>query len=292
MQLKGVYTALVTPFIRKGVNHDKMTELVEFAVNSNLSGVVPLGSTGETPAMDDSEQSAVITNAVASVAGRVKVIIGAGSNNSDQTVNNVKRAADLGADAVLIAAPYYNKPTPEGLKRHFNTVANSSTLPIILYHIPSRCGVGIPIDLVVELSKHQNVIGIKEAGGDLWRTAEIVRQSNADFSVVSGDDGLTLPILSVGGNGVIAVVSNLAPKMMRSMVDAALSGNYDEALKEHQRLAPLMSVLGIETNPGPIKAAMNMYGKGVGQVRPPLAPVMPKSRNVIRRVVGKVGTYR
>ena len=292
MLLKGVYTALVTPFMRKGIDHRKMTELVELAVNSKLSGVVSLGSTGETPALDEFEQIEVITNVVSVVAGRVDVIVGVTSNNSNQTLNNVKLAADLGADAVLIAPPYYNKPTRKGLKRHFCTVADKSPLPVVLYHIPSRCGVGIPVDLVIELAKHEKVIGIKEAGGDLWRTSEIARLSGDDFSVLSGDDGLTLPILSIGGKGVIAVISNIAPEMMLSMVNSALESDYNQAVEVHRRLAPLMSGLGIETNPGPIKEAMNLYGMGVGQVRPPLARVMPKNRNKIKHVVGKIGSFR
>ncbi len=291
MLLKGLYTALVTPFCDSKLNSNKLIDLVAMAVEADISGVVPLGSTGETPALEDFEKDEVVSTVVKASKNKLTVIVGAGSNNTLQTIKNIQRAADLGADAVLIAPPYYNKPTPEGLKYHFLAIADSSALPIVLYHVPSRCGVGIPVDLVVKLSHHQNIVGIKEAGGDLWRTSEIVRRTEKHFSVLSGDDGLTLPIMSVGGKGVIAVISNIAPKMMKSMVDYALAGDFDMAQSAHQALAPLMGALTLESNPGPIKEAMDIYKMNVGRVRPPLAPVLSKHRSILQSVLGEIGNF-
>ncbi|MDP8229266.1 MAG: 4-hydroxy-tetrahydrodipicolinate synthase [Candidatus Electryoneaceae bacterium] len=288
MIIQGVYTALVTPFRRNGVDTGKTTELVMKAKEAGISGVVPLGSTGESSAMEDSERAEVISTVVKASSGKLSVIVGAGTNNTLHTSSNIHRAADLGADAVLIVAPYYNKPTYEGLRRHFSIVANDSPLPIILYHIPSRCGVGIPLELVLELSQHPNIVGIKEAGGDGWRSAEIARRTPAGFSMLSGDDGLTLPLLSVGAKGVIAVVSNIAPKMTRTMVDSAITGNYKKALDMHRTLAPLIGALSLETNPSPIKEAMNLIGMEVGDVRLPLVPVQEVNRVKIRAVLDQM----
>jgi len=287
--LRGVWTALVTPFRRGRVDLEKMTELVHLARDADLSGVVPLGSTGESASMDQKEQSSVISCVVNAAGGKLPVMVGAGTNNTPKTIDNIRRAADLGSDAVLVVAPYYNKPTPTGLKRHFLTVAERSPLPIILYHIPSRCGVGIPADLVLELALHPQVIGIKEAGGDLWRSSEIARLAPEDFAVLSGDDPLTLALLSVGAMGVISVVSNIAPRLTRRMVESCLNGKPTEALNTHRKLAPLIRALGLETNPGPIKEAMKLGGLRVGSVRPPLAPVTAGSRRAIHQALQEVG---
>ena len=285
----GVWTALVTPFRGGRINRQMLAQLVESALAAGLRGVVPLGSTGESAALDAAEQDAVIRRTVASAAGKLRVMVGAGTNNTPATIAKVRRAADLGADAVLIVAPYYNKPTPVGLRRHFLTVADNSPLPIVLYHIPGRCGVGIGLELVLELAKHPRIVGIKEAGGDVWRSAEIVRRAPRGFAVLSGDDPLTLPLLAVGASGVISVISNLAPRLTRRLVDAALNGDYKAALAMHQRLSPLMGILGLETNPGPIKEAMNLAGLPVGQVRMPLAPVLPAARKAIRKALEQSG---
>ena len=287
--LQGVWTALVTPFERGGVNTAKMSELVRLARDAGLTGVVPLGSTGESAALTDKEHETVISSVVEATGGRLPVMVGAGTNNTPKTLGNVRRAADLGANAVLVVAPYYNKPTPAGLKRHFTKVAESSPLPIILYNIPSRCGVGIPAELVLELAQHPMVIGVKEAGGDVWRSAEIARLAPRDFAVLSGDDPLTLPLLAVGAVGVISVVSNIAPRLTRRMVDDYLKGDPKGALKIHRRLAPLIKALGLETNPAPIKEAMNLSGIGVGPVRSPLAPVTAATRRAIRQALEQAG---
>jgi len=248
-----------------------------------------LGSTGESAALSEAEQEAVISTVVSAAGGRLGVMVGAGTNNTPKTIQNIRRAADLGADAALVVAPYYNKPTPAGLRRHFLAVADDSPLPIVLYHIPSRCGVGIHLELTLELATHPRIIGIKEAGGDVWRSGEIARRSPADFAVLSGDDPLTLPLMAVGAAGTISVVSNLAPKMTVRMVKLALEGNYASALAMHRQLAPLLSALSLETNPGPIKEAMNLCGLDVGRVRPPLAPVTADTRRRLRAALELVG---
>ncbi|MCF7809755.1 4-hydroxy-tetrahydrodipicolinate synthase [bacterium] len=289
--LKGVWTALVTPFFDEQVNLSKLTQLVEFAANAGLTGIVPLGSTGETASLTEDEKTEVIKTAVNAADNRLRVMVGAGTNNTPKTIANVQQANALGADAALVVTPYYNKPTPEGLKQHFLQVADASPIPIVLYHIPSRCGVGIPVDLVLELSQHPKIIGIKEAGGDAWRSGEIARLTDDSFAVLSGDDTLTLPIMSVGAVGVISVISNLAPKRFREMIDHCLINDYKSALEVHQKLSPLLSALSLETNPAPIKGVMNLSGLKVGDVRSPLVPVKAETREVIGDALIKLGNW-
>ena len=285
----GVWTALVTPFRGNRVSKTRIADLVEMAVNARITGVVPLGSTGEASALEDGDRDIVVKSVVDAARGRIRVMVGAGTNNMPRTVRLVKRAADLGADAVLVVAPYYNKPTPEGLKRHFLTVADKSPLPIILYHIPSRCGVGIPLNLVVELAAHPRIFGIKEAGGDVYRSGEIARLTKDNFAVLSGDDPLTLSLMSVGAVGVISVISNIAPKTFRRMVDLCLADKYEEALVVHRQLAPLLNALSLETNPAPIKEAMNILGMNVGTVWQPLARVRPPTRRALKKAIEQLG---
>lgn len=286
-----VWTALVTPFSRNRINIGKLANLVEIAIEAGITGVVPLGSTGEASALDDEERQAVVSTVVKTASGRIRVMVGAGTNNTSKTIKYVKQAADLGADAVLIVAPYYNKPTTEGLKAHFLRVADQSRLPIILYHIPSRCGIGIPLKLVVELAEHPKISGIKEAGGDVFRSGEIARLTRDDFAVLSGDDQLTLPLISVGAVGVISVVSNITPIRFRQMVDLCLKEKYNEALSIHRELTPLLIALSMETNPAPIKEAMNILGMKVGKVRLPLVPVRSETRRALRSAVEQIGKH-
>ncbi len=283
--LPGVWTALVTPFSRGKVNLSKISELVERAKDAELSGVVPLGSTGEAASLEDDERSQVITAVVKASSGEIPVMVGAGTNNTLKTIRNVQQAADLGADAVLIVTPYYSKPTEEGQKRHFLTVADASELPIVLYHIPSRCGVGIPLELVIELSRHPKIIGIKEAGGDVFRSGEIAWRTDDGFAVLSGDDPLTLALMSVGAVGVISVISNIFSTKFNFMVKMCLEDRYSEALLIHRELSPLLNALSLETNPAPIKEVMNIMGMKVGRVRPPLSPVTTSTRRLLHQAI-------
>ncbi len=283
--LQGVITALVTPFEKTKINLVKFEELVHKAAEAELSGIVPLGTTGESPALTTDERHALIQRAIDAADGRFAVIVGTGTNNTKTTIENSRVAAQLGADAVLVVTPYYNKPTPSGLKRHFTSVANSSPIPVILYHIPGRCGVGIPSGIVLDLARHENIIGVKEAGGDVWRSGEIAANAPEGFTVLSGDDTLTLPLMSVGAVGSISVVSNIAPKLTKSMVDFALTGDFENARKIHRKLSPLLYALSLETNPGPIKEAMNILGLEVGAVRPPLANVVNSTKKAIKKAL-------
>ena len=289
-EMQGVWTALVTPFTGQDeVNREKVRDLVSFAVESNITGVVALGSTGESASLNESERDAVIQTTIETAENRIKVMVGAGTNNTPKTIENVKRASNFGADAVLIVTPYYNKPTPRGLNLHFTSIAEASEIPIVLYNIPSRCGIEIPLELVLELAEHPNIIGIKEAGGDVIRSGEIARQAPDNFVVLSGDDPLTLPLMSVGAVGVIAVMSNIAPKLSKSLVDACLDSNFTEAKRIHYSLAPLLQALSVETNPAPIKETMNIIGFQVGDVRLPLVPVTDASRRIIIDTLDAVG---
>ena len=289
-RLQGVITALVTPFENTKVNLAKFEELVRLAAVAKLSGIVPLGTTGESPTLSSYERHAVIQRAIDAADGRLSVVVGTGSNSTKVTIENTRAAANSGADAALVVTPYYNKPTPAGLKRHFTAVANSSPIPIVLYHIPGRCGVGIPLDLALELAQHENIIGIKEAGGDVWRSGEIARQAPDGFIVLSGDDALTLPLMAVGAQGVISVISNIAPVLMKTMVDHALAGDMRNALQVHRKLSPLLGALALETNPGPIKEAMNILGMAVGQVRLPLANPRTATRKALAAAVEELGS--
>jgi len=287
--LRGVITALITPFGRSKVNRNKFKELIGLANDAGISGIVPLGTTGESPALHGLDYPLVAQLAIDNAREGMAVIVGAGSNNTNDTIHNIDSASRQGADGVLVVTPYYNKPTPAGIKRHFLSIADKSSIPIILYHIPGRCGVGISVEVVLELAEHENIIGVKEAGGDVWRSGEIARQAPDNFAVLSGDDALTLTLLSVGAVGVISVISNLAPRLMKQMIDHALAGDFQHALSIHRRLSPLLSALSLETNPGPIKEAMNLLEMKVGQVRSPLAPVTKITRNAIRQALKDVG---
>lgn len=283
---------MVTPFRGRSVGYETLERLVGRAADARLSGVVALGTTGESPTVTEEERERVIACAVNAAQGRMRVLVGAGSHNLRHALDNVAQAARLGADGLLVVTPYYSKPTQPGLRRYFVTLADASPLPIVLYHIPARCGVGISLPLVLELARHSHIIGIKDAGGDVQRVSDIARQAPDDFAVLSGDDPLTLPMISVGAVGVVSVLSNIAPGMTRELVEAALSGDFGTALALHRRLSPLCAALFLETSPAPIKAAMNIAGMRVGSVRPPLAPVTFNTRRALKRALAEVGELR
>lgn len=288
-QLHGVITALVTPFDKSKVNLEKYDQLIERAIEAKIAGVLPLGTTGEAPALTDSERHAVIQRAVTTADDRILVIVGVGTNNTQKTIQNARLAAELGANAVLVVTPYYNKPGQAGLKKHFTAVANTSPIPLILYHVPGRCGVGISKEVVLDLAKHDNIIAVKEAGGDVFRSGEIAQDAPQDFVVLSGDDALTLPLMSVGAKGVISVTSNIVPELMKKLVDDCLSGNYEDALGIHRRLSPLFTTLFLETNPAPIKEALNLIKLDVGQVREPLFHVNAATKKALKTAIKEVG---
>lgn len=271
--LRGTYTALVTPFRDGGIDETAFEHLIEFQIQNEITGIVPVGTTGESPTLDHEEHNHVIELAVKAAKGRVKVIAGTGSNSTKEAVELTQAAEKAGADAALLVAPYYNKPSQEGLFQHFKTIAGATKLPIILYSIPGRCGIEIGVETVRRLAEScPNIVAIKEAGGSVERVSQLVH-ALPEFDVLSGDDSLTLPFMSVGAVGVISVASNIIPREISHMVRAFEIGKVDEAQRLHRKYYQLMKDLFIETNPVPIKAALAWAGRMSAEVRLPLAPL-------------------
>lgn len=264
----GTYTAIVTPFTRDGeVDYGRFKDLIEFQIESGVEGIVPVGTTGESPTLDYVEHERVIEVAIETARRRIKIIAGTGANSTAEALELTRHAKDAGADATLQVTPYYNKPNALGLTRHFSAVADLG-LPVVLYNVPGRTGKEIPIDVVVELSKHPNVVAIKEAAGSVDRVSQIVTRCELD--VLSGDDSLTLPMMAVGGCGVISVVSNVAPRAVSDMVHHALAGRWAEARALHLKYYQLFADLFIDTNPIPVKTALALMGRIEDAYRLPL----------------------
>ena len=284
---QGAYTAIVTPFNRNGsVDFGKLRELIELQVKNGIDGIVPVGTTGESPTLDVKEHEQVIETTIATVNKRIKVIAGTGANSTSEALELTRHAKNAGADATLQVTPYYNKPNATGLVRHFSAVADLG-LPTVLYNIPGRTGREIPMETVVELAKHPNIVAIKEAGGSVDRVSQIV--TRCDLDVLSGDDSLTLPMMSVGGVGVISVASNVAPKAVADMVHAALRGDFAAARKLHQQYYRLFTDLFLDTNPIPVKAAMAMMGLIEEVYRLPLCETTEAIKTRIREMLKGIG---
>ncbi len=283
----GVYTAIVTPFNRDGkIDYECFKKLLNWQIKAGVDGVVPVGTTGESPTLDFDEHKKVIEVAVEVCKGKIQVIAGTGANSTEEAIELTEFAAKVGADATLQVTPYYNKPTAEGQYRHFSKIADLG-LPVVLYNIPGRCGVEIPMETIKRLAQHPKVVAIKEAGGNVNRASQIVCETN--LTVLSGDDSLTLPMMVVGAKGVVSVASNIMPKEVAGMVHKALDGNWEEARKLHQRLFPLFTDLFVETSPIPIKAAMAMKGLIEEVYRLPLCELTPKGREKLTATLKKVG---
>ncbi len=290
MQIQGVYTALVTPLDEDGViNYPVLGDLIERQIAAGVAGLVPMGTTGESPTMFNAEHDGVIRYTVERAAGRVQVWAGTGSNNTRQAIRTTLEAQKSGADGALIVTPYYNKPSQAGLVRYFRDISQACDLPIMVYNIKGRTAVNVETDTLAEIASIPSVVAVKEASGDLGQMAEvlqkIVRGNNPEFAVLSGDDALTLPLMSIGGLGVVSVASNLIPERMVAMVKAAQSGDYDTARELYFELLPIFQATFLETNPVPIKAAMNLCGLPVGGVRSPLAPLQPESQQRLEQVL-------
>jgi len=277
-QLRGTWTALITPFQDGALDETALRSLVEFQIAGGVSGLVACGSTGETPTLSLAEFERVITIVVEQTAGRVPVMAGTGSNDTMTTIERTRIAADLGADYALVVMPWYNKPTQEGLYQHIRHVAEQSPLPIMLYNVPGRTGCDLQPATVARLAMLERVVGIKEASGDVDRVSEIVRRTGSSFAVLSGDDSLTLPMMAVGGRGVISVVSNIVPAAMSQLTSAALAGDFFTARTIHLDLLDLCGAMFVETNPVPVKAAAELLGISTSDVRLPLVPLAPESR--------------
>lgn len=277
--LTGIYTAVVTPFRNGEVDEEAFRRIVEGQAKGGVDGIVPVGTTGESPTLDHDEHIRVIELAVKFARGRVTVMAGTGGNATAEAVELTRAAEKVGADATLQVAPYYNKPTQGGLYEHFAAVARATRLPIMLYSIPGRCGVEIGVETCARLARDfRTVVGIKEAGGNADRVSQLRAACGPRFSILSGDDSLTLPFMSVGAQGVVSVASNVAPKLVCKMVRAFAAGEVRAAQRLHARLYPLFKDLFIETNPAPVKAAMALLGMCGEELRLPMVPVTDKSR--------------
>jgi 4-hydroxy-tetrahydrodipicolinate synthase len=278
-ELRGAWTALITPFSHGDIDEAAIRSLVEFQIGEGIDGLVACGSTGETPTLTDGEFTRVVQLVIEQAAGRVPVIAGTGSNNTRQTIERNRIVQHLGADGVLVVMPWYNRPTQEGMEAHIRAIAAETTLPIVLYNVPGRTGSDILPPTIARLSTLSNVIGIKEASGSVDRASEIVQlTSGNDFVVISGDDSLTLPIISVGGTGIISVASNVVPGAVAALSAAANAGRYDEARDIHFELLSLFRALFVETNPVPVKAAAELLGLCGSDVRLPLIGLLPASQ--------------
>ncbi|GAB7010545.1 4-hydroxy-tetrahydrodipicolinate synthase [Halorubrum trueperi] len=285
---EGVYPAMTTPFTDENeVDHDQLAENARYLERAGVDGVVPVGSTGESATMTHDEHVEVIET-VRDAVEDVPVIAGTGSNNTAEALSLSRRAADAGADGLLLISPYYNRPEPRGFLEHYRTIADAVDLPQIVYNVPSRTGKSIPVDVTVELAEHPNVQGYKAASGDLNLISEVIeRTRDEEFSVLSGDDGLTLPVVSVGGTGTISVVANVEPERSCAMVGAALSGDYDRARALHHELSPLVRELFAESNPIPVKEAMHVRGRGGPLVRSPLSRLSEGRREGLRDLLAE-----
>lgn len=280
---EGSYVALVTPFKDdESLDEAKLKELIQFQIEGGTHGIVPCGTTGESPALSDEEHDRVIEITVDTVGGQIPVIAGTGSNSTTNTLRATKHAKAAGADAVLIVTPYYNKPTQEGLYAHYMKIADAVDIPIIVYNVPGRCGTDILSPTIARLSEHPNIVALKEATGELKRASEVVNFCPDDFIVLSGDDVNTLPILAVGGKGVISVVANVAPSNVADMCNAFHAGNLELARKLHYKTLPLAVNLFIETNPIPAKTALMLMGKLNGKLRLPLVPISESNLESLR----------
>ncbi len=282
MKLEGVYTALITPMTEDGKLDEKaLRRLVDFQIEGGVQGLVPVGTTGESPTLDGDECKRVIQITVEQARGRVPVIGGAGSNSTAEAVHYAHEAAEVGADATLQVTPYYNKPSNDGLLAHFRAIADGVDLPLIVYNIAGRTGKNIDNATMLELAKHKNIVAVKEASGDIGQIMDLISKKPASLTVLSGDDNLVLPIMALGGKGVVSVASNIVPERMSRFVGAALKGDWETARKMHYELLPLFKAIFIETNPIPIKAAMAMKGMSCESYRLPMCRMVPKNREAL-----------
>ncbi|MBN1834577.1 MAG: 4-hydroxy-tetrahydrodipicolinate synthase [Spirochaetales bacterium] len=283
---QGALTALVTPFKEDGsLDESSLRKLVDFQIEHGIDGLVPVGTTGESPTLGPEETEAVIRIVVDQAGGRVPVIAGTGSNCTDKAIHLTELAKRIGVDASLQVAPYYNKPTAEGFYRHFTAIADAVDLPMIVYNIPGRTGKNIENPVMLRLAQHPNIVGVKEASGSIAQMMELIAEKPGDFDVLSGDDNLTFPLMGLGGRGVISVASNIVPDRMRALTHAALDGDWERARTLHYELLPLFKAIFIETNPIPIKAAMAMKGMLTESYRLPMCAPSEDSRKKLRAVL-------
>ena len=284
----GVTVAIVTPFKGGAVDYDALRKLIDWHVEQGTDGLAPVGTTGESPTLDHAEHEKVIAVAVEHAKKRIKIIPGTGSNSTAEALRLTKFAKSVGADGALIVGPYYNKPTQEGYYRHFATIADAVDLPIMLYNIPGRTGSNILPETIARIAKHPTVVAIKEATGSMDQASHIA--SLCDLTILSGDDSLTLPLLSIGGRGIVSVVGNIIPRDLKSLIDAFEQGKMSEAINWHYKLFNLCrDMLGAATNPIPIKTAMKLLGRDTGELRLPLCPMDAAGEASLRKTLVAYG---
>lgn len=285
VQFGRISTAMVTPFDHKGhIDFAKTTQLINHLIDNGTDSLVVAGTTGESPTLSKEEKIALFQHVVKVVDKRVPVIAGTGSNNTYATIELTKKAEQLGVDAIMIVAPYYNKPNQEGLYQHFKAAAEATSLPLMVYNIPGRSVVNILPETIIRLAEIPNVVAVKEASGDLNAMTKIIAETPDDFLLYSGDDGLTLPVLAIGGAGIVSVASHVIGNEMQALVDAFLSGRNADAAKLHQKLLPMMQGLFAAPSPGPVKTALQLKGLDVGSVRLPMVPLTEQERSAVARL--------
>jgi 4-hydroxy-tetrahydrodipicolinate synthase len=283
---QGVYTALITPFNKNGsLDREALKDLVEFQISAGIAGIVPVGTTGESPTVTHEENIDVIRVVVEQAKKRVPVIAGTGSNSTDEAIDMTRKAKAIGADASLQVGPYYNKPSQEGFYRHFTAIADAADFPIIVYNIPSRTGKNIENETMLRLASNRNIAAVKEASGDLAQVMDLIRRKPAAFDVLSGDDNLGLPLIALGGTGIISVASNVIPHEMVQLVKFALDNRLPEARELHYRLLPFFKALFVETNPIPVKYAMSLLGKAQEVYRLPLCPMDDGKKDILKKAM-------
>jgi 4-hydroxy-tetrahydrodipicolinate synthase len=293
---KGVFTVLVTPFDASGkLDEEGLRQNIHFQLNSGVDGLVALGTTGEDPTLTDQEKKRVVKIVVEEAKGRVQVIVGTGSYATEKTIEQTRMAYENGADAALIVTPYYNKPTQEGLYRHFKAIVDAVPLPVMIYNIQGRTGQNLLTDTLQRIVQMPSIIGVKEASGNIVQIGEVIemaRRERPDFSILSGDDGLTFGVMTLGGHGILSVASNLIPKEIKAMVQALERKDYDTARNKHYELLPLFRGIFIETNPMPIKAAMTFWGMAAGGCRLPLCDLLPENQIKLQNILKGYAMYK
>ncbi|MCL4462129.1 MAG: 4-hydroxy-tetrahydrodipicolinate synthase [Nitrospirae bacterium] len=286
---KGSMVALVTPFSGGRVDEKKLRELVDFHVREGTQALVPVGTTGESATLDHREHERVLEVVIEQAARRIQVLAGTGSNSTDEAIRLTRAASAMGADGALVITPYYNRPTQEGLVRHYEAMARSVDIPLVIYNVPVRTGVNILPETIERLASVELFVGVKEASGSLSQIIELFDRVGDRMAIYSGDDLLTHPIMSIGGKGAISVSANIVPSLMAEMVNEALAGNWEKAFRKHLELVPLHRVLGLETNPIPIKAAMGLAGMIDPDMRLPLVPMSEGPRRRLEEVLKNMG---
>jgi len=283
----GSIVAMVTPFKDGEVDYDKLGELVQYHIDNGTNAIIPCGTTGESPTLTHREHGEVIGKVIEAAAGRIPVIAGTGSNNTSEAVSMTRHAKETGADGSLIITPYYNKPTQQGIYEHYKAILEEVDIPIIIYNVPSRTGVSISAETVARLAEFDNIVAIKEATGDIDQASQILNL--CDITVLSGDDSLTLPIMSIGGKGVVSVLANILPREVSELTSSFLKGEIENAQRLHNSLFPICKAMFIETNPIPVKTAMKLLGSLNGEMRLPLCDMSDEHKRQLKIALEKYG---